>query len=372
MRIKQKDVPIKFRRIAIDHLESIRNSQIGLNTQDLYLGDDVCPIYRADIDSAAYYEFQVLKATRENVDNRKDLLSDVKKINLFTETGFKAVYSTPDALKKLKDVVDVRLLDDVQGFIMVSAGKHDFPVPHWSLESAPPSFYIEHEANSLRKKLSKIFKVDTLAYLGEDANGEEIAHLGSIPPVIKGLPVDLKEFEGVISSSVSDLRSSKNRFMDDSHKLSQGRTINRGPKPKDFTFVESTWKTLKKEFKTSFKPMLEMLKANAKTTWDTQIMIEEMGEGIIAGQVFNIAPLEKEFTVEISGEAAEFVVLRVVKRQGGFSVIELSTTELPFERESNLTVVLNYEKNYQEKINLFVVNKTAPSGSINNIKTEEQ
>lgn len=371
MRIKQKDVPIRIRRIAANHLESIRNSKIGLNTQDLYLGDSVCPIYRPDLKEPAYYEFQVLKATRKNVDDRSDLVKDVKKINLFTESGHKAIYGTPGILEKLQGITNKRLFDNVQGFIVVSTDAHDFPIPHWSLESIPPSLEIDNRSNLLGKKVSKVFKVDALAYLGEDRNGEEITHLGEMPSLVKGLPKNLKSFDGKISSSISELRTPLKRFLDDSNKLTQGKTIKRGPQPINLSFVDKSWVPFKAEFKSSFEPALELLGDKAKEVWDMQAKIEEMGEGIIAGEVFNIIPLEKDFTVELGGDASPYVVLRVVKRLEELPAIELTTKKLPVEGELDLTVVLTYGKDYQEKINLFVVNDTTPTESFNNINKEE-
>lgn len=368
MRIKQKEVPMRFRRIAAERLESIRDNKQVLNAEDLYLGDEVCPIYRPDIDSPAYYEFQVHKATRENVDNRKDLLSGVGKLNLFTDDGYKAVYSTPKAWEKLKEVANTKLLDSVQGFIVVAAGGHDFPIPHWSLDSNPPSFDIEIEATKLKKKLAKVYKVDSLTYLGEDAAGNEIVHIGNMPALLKDFPTDLKKFQDTINSSVTQPNDPKIRFLDDSHKPNSEKTIDTGPSTPEFTFEGAKWEILKKSFKSSYAPLLAMLQDQAKDAWDIQLLIEKMGEGIIAGQVFNVVPLEKEFTVEVSGEAAAFVVLRVVKRPGGFSVIELRASTLPVEHELDLILQLTYGKAYQEQINLFVVNETAASESFDKTK----
>jgi hypothetical protein len=371
MRIKQKDVPVRLRRIVAQHLESIRQSKIGQNTQDLYLGEEVCPIYRPDLEKPAYYEFQVLKATRENLDSRKDLVNGIRKINFSPLGGFRATFITPDIEKDSQVFGIDRLSSDKQGFILVSSGEHDFPIPHWSLESMPPSVFLESKAISQKKKLAKVYKIDSLTYLGEDSNGEEIDHLGDMPALIKGLPSDLAKYEGKITSSYSSQVFSKYRSMDDSTGNRPSKIINRGAKSPELKFLGSDWKTLKKEFNTSFKPMLEMVKKSARSVWEIEDVIEKMGEGIIAGEIFNLVPIEKKFTVEISGEAAEFVKTRIVKRPEGNSVVELHTTKMPFNREVDLIVEFNYGGDFKEKVNLFVVNGDTPSESNTNDKTED-
>jgi len=373
MKIKQKDVPIRFRRIAAEHLESIRDSQLGLNTVDLYLGDDVCKIYRPDIEEVAYYEFQIVKATRENVDNRFDLVHNVKKINIFSETGYNPIYSTPNGfLDHLKGRQIFLRTNNIQGFIIVATNDHDFPIPHWSLENLPPSLILEQDAATEKKNLAKIYKIDALTYLGEDAKFDEVTHLGEMPSVLKGLPEDLIKFDRRISSSITEIRDLTTRQLDDTHRIRAGRTIKRGPKPLDISFATCSWKQVKKGFKNSFKPLLDDLRRNSSEVWKKQSMLEEMGEGIIAGDVFNLVPIEKNFTFELRGEAVDHIKVRVVKRPGGYAVIEITTRELPFDRVSNFTVTLYYGKDYQEKVELFVVNRTTPTDFTNiNIDKEE-
>lgn len=361
MRIKQNEVPIRLRRIVAQHLESIRFSKIGENSQDLYLGEEVCPLYRPDMEKPAYYEFQILKATRENLDNRKDLISGIRKYNFSTLGGIRATYLSPGIDRDLKDFGITRLTPNVQGFIIISTGEHDFPISHWSLESVPPSIFLEEKAISKKKKIEKIYKVDSLSYVGEDSTGNEVEHLGNKPSLIKGLPEDLTKFEGRISSSMSySPMTYKFRSLDDSSNNRPSRMVNRGAKPLELNFIGDSWENLKKEFATSFKPLLNMLANNAKKEWEMQYLIEKMGEGIIAEETFYLAPLEKKFSVEVSGEAAGFVKTRIVKRPEGNSVVELNTTELPFNRETDLIVEFNYG-GFKEKINLFIVNSSTPS-----------
>lgn len=371
MKVHQSSLPIRLRRIAAEHLESIRETQIGLNTKDLYLGEDVIPIYRADIKEPAYYEFHVFKATRENLDGRKDLLDSIKKININHGNVLKNVFVTPGFVSKEDFDLYNRIQKDIQGFIIISTDRHDFPINHWSLESQPPSFNLMELALTKKSSISKIYKVDNLAYLAEDEKGNEIAVLGEVPKIIKGMPSDISKYKGIINSSVSEQKKLNNQRYDDSSKVSQGRTIKKGPKPLDIKFESSNWIELKKYFNSDLKPMLDQLKQQASESWEIQEMIEKMGDGIIAGKVYNLIPLEKEYSVSFSGEAIDFIKQRVVKRPNGYSVVEIQTTQLPVNHELSFTATLNYNNKTKEEVNLFIVNSNAPSESISNIKFEK-
>ncbi len=373
MRIKQREVPIRFRRIAADHLESIRESNLGPNTKDLYIGDTVCQIFRPDFEDVAYFEFQVIKATRENVDNRIDLVHNVKKFNVFDNSGFNPIYSTPNGyLDHLKDRQTIFRSADIQGFIIVSTDVHDFPIPHWSLEKLPPSLVIEQDALSNKKKVEKIYKIDSLTYLGEDEDMNEISHIGEMPALLNGLPEDLEKSDKGVSTSYTVSRDVKDRFLDDSYRKSAGRTVKRGPRPLDITFTNGSWKKVKNEFNKSFKPLLNDLRKNSSEVWKIQSQLEEMGEGIISGDVFNLVPLEKEYTFDLKGKAVDYVKVRVVKRAGGHSVVEIATYKLPTDQEYPLTVTFNYGRDYQERVELFVVNINTPSEIKNNNHKEEE
>lgn len=172
MRVKQKDVPLDVRRRAAQHLESLRGTSLGFNVRDLYLGDDVCPVYRPDLKDPAYYEFQVLKATKDNPDERSDLLAGVAKANVLGAGGYRKAYSTSAYPSSGGGGASV------QGFIMVSTGAHDFPIPHWSLDHPPVSVALEQGAAG-DMKIAKVFKLDALSYVAEDKAGKEIP---GVPP----------------------------------------------------------------------------------------------------------------------------------------------------------------------------------------------
>lgn len=367
MKITQQKIPIKLRRTAARHLESIRGTEMALNSEDLYLADTVVPIFRPDLKEPAYYEFQIIKETRV-LDNRNDLTEKVGKINVYSTSGLKEVYGTQGFVSELKPAYAERFKTGVQGFIIVSASNHDYPITHWSMESEPPSELLQTMAAEKKSELNKVYKIDALSYVGEDKAGNEVANLGQKPAIINGLIEDLSSEAGKISSA--EMTRKATRSKDDSVRTRQGRLTLRGPKPKKIEFVSSDWDMLKKNFEKSFKPLMKQLEISASKEWEKDSMMDELGEGILAGDQFYLPVLEKEFTVELSGEASEFTVLRVVKRPNGMSAIELTTKQLPDSGESDLFVQIRY-RDSEELIRLFVVNPDSPTESINNLKNEE-
>jgi hypothetical protein len=115
------------------------------------LGEEACPVYRPDVKGVAYWELEIagVKSISRNGQNGKRRRGD-------------------------------------SGFLLVSTGSHDVPIPHWSLELEPPSRGLD--AQSERGQVAKIVKLDSLAYVAEDANGKYLSHLGQFPPMPTGLP----------------------------------------------------------------------------------------------------------------------------------------------------------------------------------------
>ncbi len=60
MRIPITDVPIAVRRVAAQHFESLRGTELMNGVEDSYLDAYAVPICRPDINGIAYYEFTVL------------------------------------------------------------------------------------------------------------------------------------------------------------------------------------------------------------------------------------------------------------------------------------------------------------------------
>lgn len=323
MKVNKKDVPIEIRRLVANHFESIRESEIGDKIKDACLGEEICPIYRPDIKDVAYFQFEVKSADNESI-----------------------------------------------GFILVSADEHDFPIPHWSLETAPISTLLEYEAKKHDKKAGKIYKLDTLAYILEDDVGEEAARLGNIPGLITDLPENLADYAGNISSSESVVEGTFDTD-ENPEKIKHNVKKEESKNPKHKIKEPKSWKELKDQFGKSFKQHLELHKKEAKKTWDTEKLIRNFGEGIFAGVPFYIPFLENGYNYDIIGEAKEFVKINIVKRPNCSDVAELICDDPKLGREASFSLKIKYDNNEQEKLEFFIVTHDLPSNEKNNTNLQE-
>src|SRR5947207_3114985 len=104
MRVKRDEVPLEIRRRAARHLEAIRGTEMARGGANAQLGEEACPVYRPDVKGVAYWEVEI---------------AGVRSVSRHNRNG------GPGRAKS--------------GFMILSAGPHDVPVPHWSLELEPPS-----------------------------------------------------------------------------------------------------------------------------------------------------------------------------------------------------------------------------------------
>jgi hypothetical protein len=68
---------------------------------------------------------------------------------------------------------------DQGGYIVVSTGAHDVPVPHWSDEGEPISAALRAQAAERGVVARRLYKLDSLAYAAEDDREELAAEIGA-------------------------------------------------------------------------------------------------------------------------------------------------------------------------------------------------
>jgi hypothetical protein len=317
MRVKRDDVPLAIRRRAARHLEAMRGLEMAANATAAQIGDEACPVYRPDVRGVAYWELEItgVKASSRNgPDGRTGPTSGT-------------------------------------GFLILSAGKHDVPIPHWSLELEPPSRALE--AKGERGKVAKVMRLDSLAYAAEDARGNFVSHIGQFPPMPTGLPGVVKEVQ-VSSLEARPATTSK----DDKRvgKQQAKRTGIRAPKPKVAPWP--SWGQAKKQYATAYKHHLQALRDRAAQAWEVEELAEKFGEGIHEGEKL-VVPLLKPGKAELSGEGAASVKMRMLDRQP--PAVELVATGADKKAEQEFELRLTYEDRTGETLKFFVVPKGTPS-----------
>jgi hypothetical protein len=314
MRVKISEVPLQLRRRAANHLESIRGTDMAGGHDQMRLGDKACPVFRPDIDGVAYWEIEV------------------------------------------KGVKDPKARDHAGrssglGFLMLSTGPHDVPIPHWSMDTEPPSYGLEGKGAG--KNISKIVKLDSLSYAAEDAKGNYASHIGQFPPKIE-MALGMKD----PARSGEFLAQPEHRTENDKnppklHYVQNDRSTH-GVKASGW----KDWHEAKKAFPETFKPHLQKLAEHARGHWDTEELIETFGEGIHEGQKMTV-PLLQPGTATISGEGAKFVHMSMLDRQA--AAVTLEAQESGARHELSFMLEIKYVDGSMETLNYFIVPRGTPS-----------
>jgi hypothetical protein len=349
MRVPETSVPIEFRRRAVQHLESVVDTPMAPSgSQGADIRDEVCPIYRPDLPDVAYWEFEV------DVDGRPGPHVLVTS----------AATATPDLTEELRGSASAggepaAGAPERGGFIIVSTGEHDFPVPHWSLQRLAVSRQLEMEARDKGATIARIYKIDALAYVGEDEAGEEVARTGELPLPREGLGHDLERHAGEISS----LTAKPGRVADEGNPRAIKHSVERtGPKPPDIRAADpEAWPRFKERYADSFGPFLDVLRGRAQEPWRINKLVAEFGEGVLAGDTIPLGLLRREAVVEVTGEGAAFVETELEERPGQRPRLHVKTKRSPHGRETDFEVRVRYADGEEETLRYFIVSRDTPS-----------
>lgn len=338
LRMSISEVPKDVWRTAAEHLEAVRDEVSETGANRAYLGDEVCPIYRPDMTDVAYYEFEVLGTGRP-----------------------RRVITTTDDMRLPDASVGTSragLQRAARGFIIASAGKHDFPIAHFSLEHPPISVQLEADAERSNKKIAKIFKLDALSYVAEDSRGNLVSQIGNLPIIPKSLPDNIDRYRDRISRTVVSAGA-----VSDEGVPRRRRALKRtGPRRRHFELIRDvTWRSLKQEYKRRFEVQLADLAQNAKNAWGIQSLVEKHGEGVSAGEPHRIALLRRAASAEIVGDGADIVKMRLIDRGDGPPSLELRIDDFPFDRETDFKIHIRYEDGTKEELDFFAVSPSIPS-----------
>jgi hypothetical protein len=353
MRMSIKDVPLPVRRLAAQHLESLRGTGLMNGMEDARLADTAVPIHRPDIDGVAYYEFAVM-AGRGGTPQR------------LTTPGLAKGGDCGRDQQPSAPTVDAR--PSARGFIVVTNGRHDLPIPHWSLDQAPPSLAVmrRHEGFCPKQgetgaEPARLYRLDALAYAAEDANGRLVGQLGQIPSLIVGLPHRLDRYAGAISGAIATPFGVPRTDEDAENARHEVKTS--GPEaPKLEPAEPDGWADFKRRYADSFGPMLDHLRDRAARVWEIEDAVERFGEGILAGTTHRVALLD-EAKLEIIGEGARHVRASVEETPSGGPVLVLAAGPLALPHELDLQVAASYADGTREVLRFFVVSRDVPSNT---------
>lgn len=354
MSIELAKVPAPMRRKAAQHLESIRGTPMAPNAANARLANEVWPIYRPDLEEIAYYEFSV------------ELGSGPGRL-VTSAAGLSAVLAaerkTAGARSKRTEVILKEQVGGSQpsarGFIVVSAGPHDFPIPHWSLDRPPVSAQLQ-ESGEKAGEIERIYRLDSLAYVAESKDGALVGRVGQLPGLVAGLPHDLRRSTlGVSTLEATPTTAGKTDDQVEAVEHQVKRTEDRIP---DLKPVEvDDWGSFRERYADTFGPFLDDLRRQAAHAWEVESLIEEFGEGIRDGETQRVALLDREATVELSGEGARYVTASLDEQAGSPALVLAVADGTELTGELDLFVDVGYPDGTSERLRFFVVSSKSPS-----------
>lgn len=265
MRVTMQDVPTEVRRRAARALDAALGSTLSRQKPGrARLGDEAMPVYRPDLDEIAYWEVEVIGITT-------------------------ALPVGMDEAKRFD-----------RGFIVVSTGGHDVPIPHFSLEIAPPSRQLEARGGDV----ARIVKLDSLCYVAEDENGTMLGHIGSMPPKLPALPERRTSAAGWATSLTG---KGRDELVEDGDKAATARLRrSRATRPIKEYGPWDSWAECTRGYAAAYAPHLAALTKRAEHPWAVEELTDTYGQGIREGDTLSVPLLERgDFTIE--GPGAEFV-----------------------------------------------------------------
>lgn len=322
MRVPFEEVPLDVRRRAARAVAALvgdRLSPTRLRKAQPRFGE-ATPVYRPDLADIAYWEIEIA------------------------------------GLSTALPVREGKVGRAEQGFILVATGGHDVPVPHFSLDVAPPSRQLDQLG-----AIDRVVKLDALCYAGVDDRGSLVGHIGTMPPKLTGLPDELPTrlpagYATTIPAAAHDT--------EDGDKTEPQRVrASRGKSAVELGEWRS-WNELTKGYADCYRLHLAALAERAAPRWETEKLTEAFGEGIHSGATHTVWLLEEgDFTID--GPAADLVSAELNPQPLPPKLALRPRADVRVE-DTSFEVHLRYAGS-EETLRFFIVPDQAPTTAVTRI-----
>ena len=285
------------------------------------LSDRVTPLYRPDLAEPAYWEFAVVAPAAEGG----------------------AVQGA------------ATLPDEPAGFIIVSAAEHDYPVTNWTTSGLPPSARLK----AAHPEVVKVFKLDVLSYVGEDASGAMVGQDGDLPPKIEGLPADWRtRTDHLVAEDWAPTANMANDPDAGDTPFVAGRVTTGTPSGLVQLRGWDSWQQLKGDYAETFEPFVETLRENAAEAWQAEENVRTSGHTLFLGDSLVLPLLWGEYDdIDTSGPGLPLV--NIEKIDNGIETTGLRVTAVgavPGEGQQ-VVVDIYYTNGIHETVNILVADR---------------
>jgi len=242
------------------------------------------------------------------------------------------------------------------GFIIVSTGDHDFPIPHWNFTGQSPVQYLTAKAAKLDKKAKRFYKLDALSYIAEDQESQQVADLGDFPRKAIGIQREWLNKEELSETTAVIPEPEKGTKVKSDVRIS-------GPQKFAFEFEKwESWQEYKENSAETNKVLNEALRYDASKEWELISLTKQYGELLSAGESYQLAilPNKRVPKIKLEGKGAEFVKVQLLERskQKLPSVIDIKVLDAPSDAEVSFNLSLIYSSSEISKpIKLVIATK---------------
>lgn len=242
------------------------------------------------------------------------------------------------------------------GFIILSANQNDAPITHFSSTGNPISNILVEKAKSSGKSAVKLYKLDSLSYVAEDAKGELASNLGDMPMKISGMDSALmKTAQG--SVNLKPLDGEKD---DDKLPIANRSVEKTGTESLPIQFQKwESWSALKDGYASNYKVFLEAQRDEAAEEWTVQQFLTNNGEGLFPGDEYILALLFPDAIFDISGPGKDYVKVNMMKRTGMSDALQIQVlSKVPPQGKVEFNVSLSYKNGQKENVKFAVLDPT--------------
>lgn len=316
------EVPIDIYRRAADFLEEMRESPMApeWNAERNVRVDPagVTPLYRPDVvdpdtgeEIVAYYEFKV--------------------IDVQTEPA---------------------------GFILLSTGAHDLPIPHWDSrgstpteESLPPIEAVPQQTVSY-----KFYKLDALFYAAqgqvETRNPFLAGYVGTPLVKVSGMQADWLDNQEESAETWEPPEEQEKDVPEQNlgqnwNYATEGAQSNAQLQFESWGDLQNNptdwWENLKAGYVASYGVLLADLRRLAEQDWEIERQARQIGEVLVQGDVY-VWPLlypAGEADLAVTGAGQQYVDIAFLERPGLLPAVQIMVTGDP-ERNQPLALTITY------------------------------
>jgi|GEM_PF-2046372 len=294
-------VPVQLQRRALNFLEDVRKTDLAPALKNARLGQVVHPFYRPDLPTVAYYEFEI----------------------------------------------------DPGGYVLLSQGRHDYPVTTWNQRGKSVSQKLQEIAQRAGKQADKFYALSDFAFAAEDSTGELVAYLGSSLIKVVGM-----------NASWMDENMPLNEAIAAPVRTTQGFQYDVPVSEKHPYQIAgwNSWGELKKGYAQEYKVFLDALRQEAQEEWADEEEAPRTGELLIPGETFCLPLLYDGAKLEVSASASRLLNVRRMSQNGKLPYLEITARDPKGLADNRGDVSINYPNGLSETI-MFKVLSSPAAGS---------